>query len=587
MPSRFKIKFIADEKEIYLNKGENIYNASVRAGVDIGSICGGRGFCGKCKVKIIGKVSNPTEIEKKILTKKELDENIRLACQAYPLDNIEVISIYNKIAKLAKFGYEPEISLKPTVTLRIINNFGIIEYWENSKKKEIEVISEKYRDDKKIYGLGIDIGTTKIVIYVVDLISGKNIFTIADENPQVVFGADVMTRIMKALEVGVDKLQKSVISFLNDKIDELEMNGVSSSDIYEIVIVGNSVMEYFFLGMDPKPLAYAPYKLTFKGPDRINAKDLNIKINSKGKVYVPPLVESFVGSDSLVGAYLMKYKSIENYLFIDLGTNVELYLSSLNHKIATSGPAGPAFEGMNIKYGMRAMEGAIEGIAIDPETLEPKLKVIGDKAPCGIAGSALIDAVAEMLKNGIIDYHGRFKSINHPYIIKNEEGTFEYILTKHGCSDKLITITQKDVRELQLAKAAVQTAIRILLRKTKISIENIEKIYIAGSFGFYMNPQSAIYIGLLPEVPIDKIELVGNTAGSGSRILLKDRDERRNLENFSKKIVHINLAKEKDFHQIFINSTYLPSGYLEDYPNVIRNLEKILGKPNIKIIKKL
>ncbi len=579
-----RIKFIPDGKEIFAEEEESVFSAAMKAGVDTGGVCGGRGFCGKCKVRIIGKVTPLTPAEKKFLTEKEVSDGIRLACQVHPLGDIEVISMYNKIVKLAKMGYEPDIPLNPAVSLQILNGKAAVEYWRDGHRETLETIELK--DGDKIYGLAVDIGTTKIVIYLMDLITGEILLTNADENPQTIFGADVMTRIMKSLELGVDKLRRMLIAHLNRKLLDFERRGIERARIYEIVVVGNSVMHHFFVGRDVRPLAYSPYKLKKKEAEYIPAKELKLRVSAHAHVYLPPLVESFVGSDSLVGAYLMRYKSAKRYIFIDLGTNAEVFLSYEGGMLATSGPAGPAFEGMNIKYGMRSAVGAIEGVAIDPETLEPSIKVIGNTKPCGIAGSGLIDAVAEMLKNGIIDYGGRFRVKNHPYI-REEGGKLEYILSKDGCDGKIITLTQKDIRELQLAKAAVQTAIHMLLRKAGLSSMDMEKIYVAGSFGLYINPQNAMFIGLLPEVPLDRIELVGNTAGSGARILLKNRDVREDLENFAKKVQHVDLVRESDFHEIFINSTYLPSGYVEDYPGIIKTLEKVLGKPRIKKVKKM
>lgn len=581
MSQKVKIRFGSANREVIADSEETVFNAALRVGVDTGGVCGGRGFCGKCKVKILGKTSEITEVERKFLTEKELKEGIRLACQTHPLGEVNVEPLYTKVIKFAKIGYEPKVSISPAVSLELHGDNMLVKYF---KDKKVEVLDVLKTPEKSIYGMAIDIGTTKIVIYVVDLTTGTTVITDADENPQTIFGADVITRIMKSLELGVENLHKVLIDYINEKIRSFEIKGISANSVYDIVVVGNSVMHHFFLGKDVRTLAYAPYRLNFKSSMYVKAKNLKIATNPNSYVYLPPLVESFVGSDSLVGAYVMSLKSpTSTYLFMDIGTNAEVFLSHKGKVFAASGPAGPAFEGMNIKFGMRAAKGAIEGVAIEPDTLEPRLKVIGNTLPCGITGSGLIDAVAEMLRNGIIDYSGRFRIKEHPRITCGESG-LEYILSRKGCNGRTITITQKDIREIQLAKAAVQTTIRILLQKAKLKVTDIEKVYVAGSFGLYIHPLNAITIGLLPEVSLEKIEFVGNTAGSGARLLLKNRDMRKKIEEYAKLVEHVDLVLEKEFHRIFINSMYLPSAYLDEYPITVRELERILGKPHIKKI---
>jgi len=262
------------------------------------------------------------------------------------------------------------------------------------------------------------------------------------------------------------------------------------------------------------------------------------------------------------------------YVFLDIGTNTEVYISKNGAIYAASTASGPAFEGAHIKYGMKAYEGAINRVTIDPGTLEPEISVIGNVAPAGICGSGIIDAVAEMLKAKIIDYTGKFVIKKHKRIKYYASEGYAYVLAfkEETSIGEDIVITQKDIREVQKAKAAIQAAYKILSAKLGVNRKDINEIYVAGSFGFYMDPESAIIIGLLPEINVNKVKVVGNTAGSGARILLKNVEWRYKAEKIAKNINYVELAAEPQFSKIYVKATYLPSGYLEEYPETIKKL---------------
>lgn len=577
------VKFLLQESELSAENDESIFDAARRVNIDLGGVCGGRGFCGKCQVITSGDVSPITHVEREVLSEGQLKNNIRLACQASVLGNVSVSSIYVANLQVATMGYEPEFALDPAVKIRKIDGELRIIYSTGSDDQVLEYLGIEQADTCRIFGLAVDIGTTKIVIYALDLKDGHVLATYMSENPQVVFGADVMSRLARAVNHGAKEQQRMVVDFINEAVKKLERNGLDASRIYEVVVVGNSVMHHLFLDQDITNLSHSPYRVSLNTPKYLNSGDLLIKSANAARVYAPPVVEGFVGSDALVGAYLLKLGSEKGTsIFIDLGTNSEIMVAHKGSIIAASTPAGPAFEGMNIRHGMKSAPGAIESIAIEPRTLNPVVKTIGNKRPCGIAGSGLVDGVSEMLKAGIIDYKGKFRALDWPNIITGTDGP-EYVLSRETRKKDLVSINQRDVRELQLAKAAIQAAVHILMKKAKVEIRQISRVYVAGSFGLYINPVSGINIGLFPEVRPEQIITVGNTAGAGARILLKNVNARREVEKLSRSIETVDLVREADFNRTFINSTYFPSGYIENYPHTILKLSGILGKPKFKL----
>ncbi len=610
-----KVTFMPQRITVDAPKNTSIYDAALKAGIDVGGVCGGLGKCGKCKVKILeGTVTEPTEWERRVLTEEELKLGYRLACQTRVLSDVSIGIVVKKIMKFAILGYEPKVDLNPIVKVIKIRRCKVtltsshastLESIEEALKKPVnadldilrklseissdelclltrvhenflEILDVLDKDEKKVYGLAVDVGTTKVAIYIVDLSSGEVVVAEAFENPQVAFGDDVVSRIAYAMEHGVSELHKAVIDGLNRVLQRIyNYRGLDPDDIVDVVVVGNSAMHHLFLGINPRKLGSSPYEVIVRKPLDIDAPKLKINVNPKAKVHFPPLVRGYIGSDSLMGVLLLDLAYRDGtYLFLDIGTNTEVYLTNNGKIVAASTASGPAFEGGHIKCGMKAKEGAIDHIEIDENSLEPKVNIIGDARAEGICGSGIIDTIAEMLKTGIIDHTGRFRIKEHNRIRYGEDG-YEYIILRKGEKGavKDIVITLRDVREIQKAKAAVQTAFRILSKKLNVRREDIDKIYIAGSFGFYLNPESAIIIGLLPEVSLEKIELVGNTAGSGARVLLKNASWRRKAEDLSKRIEYVELAAEPEFQRIYIDSIYFPSGSISVYPETAKKIK--------------
>lgn len=414
------------------------------------------------------------------------------------------------------------------------------------------------------FGVAFDIGTTTIVGSLINLETFKEIGTDSLPNPQSRFGKDILSRIKWIMEdaSNLDILQHDVLSVCNNIINSITRQSpdLLNEDIKLIVAVGNSVMEHIFLGISPTPLAKVPYRPAFKDARELSVKDIGLDISSTAKVYAFPLIGGFVGGDT-VGVILSTniHKIKGHALAIDIGTNSEIVLSSKGSLYATSAAAGPAFEGGSIKYGMIAKKGAIQGIGIKNDKL--LLDVIGDRTPEGICGSGIIDAIAKLLDIGIIDTTGRIKKRNEVEgnianrIIEQGQGN-AFVLYKDA--KKEITITQNDVRELQLAKSAIQAGIKLLLKKAKTNTDEIEKVFIAGAFGSNINKDSLAKIGVLEKAWIDKVKFVGDAALDGAKLALCSEEKRKEAEDIAKQTKHLSLSGSAHFQEEFMKGMGFP-----------------------------
>jgi len=606
----------SEEFRVVVDEGLSLYEASVKAGIYVGSICGGRGFCGKCRVRVVsGELSSPTEVELRHLGTELLNEGYRLACQARPASPRVVVEVLTtELMKAAVMGYEPEVPLEPAVaavrvrralvtldtphrsTLESITvhlgrgaplvNVGVLRKLASSMSKEVDVVVHRGVNEvidvrpvgRGCYGIAIDVGTTKVAVYLVDLRDGSTIYADAFENPQDSYGADVISRIAYAMEHGVRDLRLALLSRLNSFLNGMyRAVGIGKEEVVDAVVVGNAVMHHAFLGLNLKGLGASPYEEVVRAPLDVKARDVGLGIHPEAYVHLPPLLGGFIGSDSLVGAFINGLGRREGtYLFLDIGTNTEVFISRDGDVIATSAASGPAFEGGHIRFGMKATEGAIDSVVIKDADEPPEYTVIGGGRPRGLCGSGLIDLLAELLRKGIVDPTGRLVAGSSRRV--RGDGPLEYVVVDAGESglEVAITLSQRDVRELQKAKAAIQTAIRILSRKLGVSPLEVDEVYVAGSFGLYIRPESAITIGLLPEVPVSRVKLVGNTAGSGARVLLKNAGLREELVKFRDRVRYVELALERDFQEVYVDSIYMPSGCADLYPNTFRSIKGLL-----------
>ena len=531
-------QFKKGKEGLKIHPGLTILDYAQKLQIKINAECGGVGKCGKCIVRIEKgeeNLNHPTSSEKKF----NLPENHRLACQARIVRDISDIVVFIKEFgeyEILKYGMEREVEICPSYIKKNGNVY--------KNGKEIDI----YRDG--IFGLAIDIGTTTIVFDIVNLENGDIIGTIAKTNPQIIYGNDVISRIEYAMVDKKEKrflekderykklneMQKIVVEMINNSIKEFN-NNINDS-IYEAVVAGNPTMRDIFFLNDISTLGKIPYEplnpsSIIKKPDEIG-----LEINKNGEVYGLPLIGGHVGADIVADIIASEiYNEEKICMLIDIGTNGEIVIGNKEKLIATSAAAGGAFEGVNISCGIGAVEGAIKEIKI----LNGKVyfSTIGNKYPVGICGSGLIDLLSELLKNKIINEKARLKNNNEFYITGD------------------IKINQNDIFQLITSKAAIRTAWQVLLKVYSAEIKDIEKIYISGGFGNFINIESAINIGLIPDIEREKIIKIGNGSLEGAREVLLCYGKRKLAEEIAKKVIHIKTNEiEKDFDYILAQNMY-------------------------------
>ena len=425
------------------------------------------------------------------------------------------------------------------------------------------------------YGLACDIGSTTIAMHLVSLLSGRVAASSGTSNPQIRFGEDLMSRVSYVMmnpdgREGMTVAVREAISGLVDKV--CAEGNVQRNDILDSVFVGNPIMHHLFLGIDPTELGGAPFALAVSGAVRIKASDIGLKLNQGARLYMLPCIAGHVGADAAaVTLSEGPHRQDEMMLIVDVGTNAEIVLGNSTRVVAASSPTGPAFEGAEISGGQRAAPGAIERVRIDPETLEPKYRVIGSElwsdqpvftdsvqatGVTGICGSGIIEVIAEMYLSGIISEDGVVDgslSLRSPRIVPNGR-TFSYVL-KEG--EPKITITQNDVRAIQLAKAALYAGTKLLMEKQHT--DHVDRIHFAGAFGSFIDPKYAMVLGLIPDCDLDKVSAVGNAAGAGARMALLNRGYRREIEETVSRIEKIETALEPKFQEHFVYAMALPN----------------------------
>ena len=603
MKNKIKIDIEPIGKRIFLDAPENALVAIREAGIGIKSVCGGKGTCGKCRIILLDKSrGEPTGREQIVLTGDEIQHGTRLACQQTFDKNTTIYipaSSLTEEQKLQVTGVETELEpdppcakyyielLRPTLSdmesdfsrikkslhdrygagitaidFKVLHEMPTV-LRENSWKAtvsvrngEIILIEGGDRADKN-FGAAIDLGTTKIAVLLVDLLSGKTIDKKGVMNPQISFGEDVMSRINFAMQSAenLQKIQSVVIEQINKTIGELaDTNGLSASEILEVVLVGNTAMHHLFLGLPVKQLGLAPFVSLTDKPIDIKARDLGIGIATGGYIYLPPPIAGFVGSDHIamiVAANIAEMKG--NYLGIDIGTNTEIVLKSASGLESVSTASGPAFEGAHIRFGMRAASGAIERVIINPKTCACKIQTINDKKPVGVCGSGILDSVAELLKAQIINKRGKFNP-ESGCISRDSKGTAQYMLDPGA----KISINQNDIVEIQLAKSAIRTGINILLENAGLGFKDIDKIIIAGAFGSYIDPKNVVNIGMFPDVSLKKIIQVGNAAAVGAKMMLLSKKVRKAAEVIAEKAKYLELTVFPTFADHFAKNTLFP-----------------------------
>jgi uncharacterized 2Fe-2S/4Fe-4S cluster protein (DUF4445 family) len=449
--------------------------------------------------------------------------------------------------------------------------------WQNS-----EIIRVEPGKVETNIGLAVDIGTTTVAGYLTDLNTGEVLVTESMMNPQVRYGEDVMSRITYCMmneETGLKELQETIIEGLNTIAKQAAHKaGYSPHDISEMTLVGNTAMHHILLGINPEYMGVAPFTPALHKSVDVKADRFGIEILPAGNIHVLPIEAGFVGADN-VGCLIADapYKRKEMTLLIDIGTNGELVFGNKERLISCSCATGPALEGAQIEFGMRAAPGAIERVTIDPKTLEATYKVIGNSRwsdgeanmqAKGICGSAIIDVIAEMFKAGILRKNGQINmDLTSPRLRKGAKGLTEYVLAwKHETSiDQDIVVNQKDVRAIQLAKGALYSGCLIMMRK--LGVKEFDRLAIAGAFGSHIDKMEAMVIGMFPDCDLKKVKYIGNAAGDGARIALLNVDKRKEANDIARKVKYIELALEEDFNDRFGEAMQFPHMF-DEFPHL-------------------
>jgi uncharacterized 2Fe-2S/4Fe-4S cluster protein (DUF4445 family) len=521
-----EITFVNEHKTLSVTNETTVLEAARQLGIVLETPCNGMGTCGKCKVKT--------------------GSDYFLACQKNITENIAVITENkeneNKTLQILSGGQSCSYPLKPFISKQFDGEKTVV-YGGNT------ILGTESGDTSKwCYGITVDIGTTTLVVAIIDLSNGNEIVSESRLNPQSSYAQDVLSRIHFASNhEGLNVLQNILIDVLNEMIGNLsEKAQISTENIYEIVYSGNTAMLHLACGINPKPLGQYPYLSQIHGGEHFTA--LKFNISPFGVIYLPPIISAFVGADITSGILASQlYEQKETILFIDIGTNGEMVLAKNGSLAATSTAAGPAFEGMNITCGMRAGNGAIERFCINNDG-SFDYQVIGGTRATGICGSGLLDITGELVRDGIIGKSGRFSLQKTIGGLREKDGKKAFFVTDD------IYLTQNDVRQIQLAKGAVRSGIEALLMKMNLSKEEVSRIEIAGSFGYHLNEKSLLNIGLLPPEFEGKVIFVGNTAQSGGTAFLLNVDFRTKMLKVASEIQNIELANNENFEKIFVAS---------------------------------
>lgn len=596
------INILPINKSVKIGKGEYLIDILCEQGILLHSSCGRRGICGKCLVGIDFQNKRETKKENKILYVKscqfKVEQDITVYLPQTVLEKeiykykkpyqIEIPGILNPLVKTISIPIkEDEIRKFSSYIEFVFNQVGekdvsisILKKIANIKKDICKSYVLIYDDSKLIdikkeeefngvYGLAIDLGTTSIAIELINLISGETVSELSSLNPQILYGDDIISRISYAIqsEDHLNLLNEKIISGINSLISQvIEEFAIKENDIYDAVIGGNTTMIHLLLGINPSSLGEYPFTPVFLNSITSSQQEIGLHVNPEAKIYIFPSIGGFVGGDITSGLLALNVNRENNsFLFIDLGTNGEIVVSNKGKLWATSTAVGPAFEGGRIQCGMRASIGAIEKIIFIGDDIE--IKTIGDVEPEGICGSALIDLLAILLKQKIIDYSGKILSSeslhqNTPENVKrrikdyNSERVFEVFQGKN----KKIILSARDIRQLQLSCSAIKCGIKLLTQQAGINYESLEKIYIAGIFGFHLDKNNLKTIGILPkEIEDEKIYFVGNSSLAGAKYALLNKDIRHIAEELPKKIKHIDLSTIPNFEEEFALSTFFPN----------------------------
>lgn len=634
-----KVTFTSHNKEIYCNKGDKLLDVARDADIFIDAPCNGNVSCGKCKVRLIkGKVDTEKThhirdeewnqgyilaCNTKVIEDIDIEVPSKLSSPMYGMKiegsdkkkDKEVFDRAKKIIEENNFEFKTNIVKtyieieEPTlddnisdidrIERHVRNNLGYDEIdftiellrkvptvirEDNfkvtityiKKKNKITILNiESGNTENKLYGVAIDIGTTSVVVCLVDLYTKEIIDKASSGNAQIKYGADVIHRIVYSTKKnGLKELNEAIIE---DTINPLlhsiyTKNNVDKDNVVSLVVAGNTTMTSLFLGVYTDFLRQEPFIPPFLKSPRLIGKDVGLKINDSAYVFLAPSVASYVGGDITAGVLSAGiWSSEENVLFIDLGTNGEIVFGNQDYMMSCACSAGPAFEGGGISCGMRASNGAIEKVKIDKETLKPTLTTIGDVSPIGICGSGIIDLICQMLLTGIIDRRGKIhRDIDNERIIFNEYEIGEYVLAfkEEYNLDHDITINEVDIDNFIKAKGAIYSGASVLIESLGMDFSVIDKVYIAGGIGNNLDIENSILIGLLPDIEREKYIYIGNSSLVGSYLALISKDAKKKLQEIGSEITYVELSVYPTYMDEFISACFLPHTNIEQFPTI-------------------
>ncbi len=606
---RVRLRFLPEGAEVRVPSGTPVFDAASWNGIAIDSTCGGHGTCKKCRVRIVSGDVPVGPLDPRAFTTDELREGWRLACRASARGDlvVEVPPLQTR-PKAALAGVGRHVILRPAVQKR---HLVLDEPTMEDQRSDLQRVLDGLDDlephasiemlrslgtvlrssgfdvtavvcDQELidlepgdttarrFAIAFDLGTTTVVATLLDLDSGQPVAVRSMLNRQQPFGADVITRISATMmdDDAMEALRARAHETLADLVGEVCAEGqVEPHEVYEITVCGNVTMMHLALGIDPEPLSMAPFVVSTHSFGDVLARDFGVEVHPRAPAFVFPSLGAYVGGDIVAGMLatgLTRDRRLR--LFIDVGTNSEIALGSHERVVATAAPAGPAFEAAQIRCGMRASEGAIEGVKVLDDGVA--LDVIGDIEPVGMCGSGLVDAVAELVQCGLLDHSGRFipdedAAASHPGLADRltmigKERVF--VLDWRGGTDpeRSVFLSQRDVRELQFAKASIATGWSILMSQLGVDVADISQVLLAGSFGAYLSPLSAVRIGLVPKIALPRIVSAGNVAGEGAKIAALSVRERAEAHSILREVEYVELSGRSDFNDMFVDQLAFP-----------------------------
>ena len=610
-PARVTLRFEPSGTSVRVPPGVTVFDAASWNGIAIDSTCGGHGTCKKCRIRIEDGDVPASPLDARAFTPQELEAGWRLACRAQAAANLEIeVPPLVTRPKAATVGVGRQVILRPALQKRYVEldeptlqdqrsdlrrlqdaiddlelhaGPGVLRRLPRVLRESDFRVTAVVVDDLlidvepgdttgRLHALAFDLGTTTVVATLIDVGTGTPVAVASMLNKQQPFGADVISRISATMldEAALPRLTGLAGQTLQELADDVcEQAGIEPAQVYEVALAGNATMTAIALGVDPAPLGVAPFILAAQSYPEMPAAELGLELNPNAQATIFPALGAYVGGDIVAGMLATGMTRDRRLrLLIDVGTNCEVVLGSADGVVCTAAPAGPAFEAAQIACGMRAAEGAIEVVRLRDGAVE--LDVIGDAEPAGICGSGLVDAAAELIRVGLLDKSGRFVPEEEAERIEPQlasrltaraDGTRIFVLSwaaGEGDVDGAVYLSQRDVRELQFAKAAIATGWRLLVEDLGIAETDIQQVLLAGSFGSYLSPSSAIRIGLVPKLALPRIVAAGNVAGEGAKMALLSLQERHAAQAILDEVRYIELSDRPDFNDRFVEQLAFP-----------------------------